>query len=108
MMGRSIIRCYHHIVLHFIFTMTTLQSIIHCLSPDGASLLSIKASIVDPHGRLDNWRQSDSSSCFWTGIACDQSNNVLALDLSNLELCGSLSAGIGGLRSLRMNEMRST
>ncbi|KAJ7513312.1 hypothetical protein O6H91_04G117000 [Diphasiastrum complanatum] len=97
-MGCRNLRCFH--LIQFLYMIASLERMIYCLSPDGAALLSMKVSIVDPLGRLNDWLQSDSSPCLWTGVRCDDSDNVIAVDLSNMQLSGNVSGAIGRLTNL--------
>ncbi|KAL5077734.1 hypothetical protein RYX36_016718 [Vicia faba] len=50
---------------------------------------------------LNTWNISNYVSlCTWYGIQCDQTNNVVSLDISNLNVSGSLSPLITNLSTL--------
>ncbi|KAG6701107.1 hypothetical protein I3842_08G148500 [Carya illinoinensis] len=69
--------------------------------PEYRALLSVKSSITyDPFSALSTWNAS-TSHCNWTGITCHPSSRrVIALDLSNLQLSGTLSSDLSNLRFL--------
>ncbi len=46
------------------------------------------------------WNEERSDYCSWHGVTCDESNNVMKLELRNNGLSGRLSTHIGDLRSL--------
>ncbi|XP_061349572.1 LRR receptor-like serine/threonine-protein kinase ERECTA [Gastrolobium bilobum] len=71
-------------------------------SDDGATLLEIKKSFRDVDNVLYDWTDSPSSDyCAWRGISCDNVTfNVVALNLSGLNLDGEISPAIGSLNSL--------
>ncbi|KAG6671335.1 hypothetical protein I3843_Q000600 [Carya illinoinensis] len=64
------------------------------------ALLSVKSSINDPQSALSTWNAS-TSHCNWTGITCHPSSRrVTVLDISNLQLSGTLSSDLAHLRFL--------
>ncbi|CAA3014846.1 leucine-rich repeat receptor-like serine threonine- kinase BAM1 [Olea europaea subsp. europaea] len=69
--------------------------------PEYNALLSIKAAINDDtQSSLASWGAS-TSYCAWLGVTCDPSRrHVTALDISNLNLIGTLSSDVGHLRYL--------
>ncbi|KAK7311948.1 hypothetical protein RJT34_10440 [Clitoria ternatea] len=71
-------------------------------SDDGATLLEIKKSLRDVDNVLYDWTDSPSSDyCVWRGVTCDNVTfNVVALNLSGLNLEGEISPAIGRLNSL--------
>ncbi|KAM7259817.1 hypothetical protein ACFE04_015558 [Oxalis oulophora] len=71
-------------------------------SDDGVTLLEIKKSFRDVDNVLYDWTISPSSDfCVWRGITCDDVNfNVVALNLSNMNLAGEISPAIGNLKAL--------
>ncbi|KAL8101522.1 hypothetical protein AgCh_033431 [Apium graveolens] len=68
----------------------------------GATLLEIKKAIRDVDNILYDWRDSPSSDyCVVRGVTCDNVTfNVVALNLSGLNLDGEISTAIGDLTSL--------
>ncbi|KAJ7533236.1 hypothetical protein O6H91_13G038900 [Diphasiastrum complanatum] len=73
---------------------------VSAVSSDGEALLSMRSQIIDESRSLNNWQQTDSTPCSWSGISCDEFNNVVSLDLGNMNLSGTLAADIGRLESL--------
>ncbi|KAG6772535.1 hypothetical protein POTOM_023948 [Populus tomentosa] len=71
-------------------------------SDDGATLLEIKKSFRDVDNVLYDWTDSPSSDyCVWRGVICDNvTYNVVALNLSGLNLEGEISPAIGNLKDL--------
>ena len=43
------------------------------------ALMGLKASLIDPHGVLDNWDGDAVDPCSWTMVTCSQENLVIAL-----------------------------
>ncbi|XP_059453306.1 LRR receptor-like serine/threonine-protein kinase ERECTA [Corylus avellana] len=77
-------------------------------SDDGATLLEIKKSFSDVDNVLYDWTDAPSSdSCVWKGVECDNITfNVMALNLSGLNLDGEISPAIGDLKSLLTLDLR--
>ncbi|KAJ4950974.1 hypothetical protein NE237_027806 [Protea cynaroides] len=71
-------------------------------SNDGVTLLEIKTSFRDVDNVLYDWTDSPSSDyCFWRGVTCDNVTfNVIALNLSGLNLEGEIAPAIGNLKGL--------
>ncbi|KAL6516211.1 hypothetical protein OROGR_019516 [Orobanche gracilis] len=70
-------------------------------------LLSIKSTLVDPLDHLGDWRlpenripDTPSAHCNWTGIQCGSDGAIRNLDLSHMNLTGTVSDRFQGLRSL--------
>ncbi|KAI3514042.1 hypothetical protein L1887_12358 [Cichorium endivia] len=77
-------------------------------SDDGGTLLEIKKSFRDVNNVLYDWTDSPSSDyCMWRGVSCDNVTfNVVALNLSGLNLDGELSPSIGELKGLLSIDLR--
>ncbi|KAL3586747.1 hypothetical protein D5086_013614 [Populus alba] len=77
-------------------------------SDDGATLLEIKKSFRDVDNVLYDWTDSPSSDyCVWRGVICDNvTYNVLALNLSGLNLEGEISPAIGNLKDLTSVDLK--
>lgn len=78
-------------------------------SDDGGTLLEIKKSFRDVNNVLYDWTDSSPSSdyCMWRGVSCDNVTfNVVALNLSGLNLDGELSPSIGDLKGLLSIDLR--
>lgn len=77
-------------------------------SDDGATLLEIKKSFRDVDNVLYDWTDSPSSDyCVWRGVICDNvTYNVIALNLSGLNLEGEISPAIGNLKDLTSIDLK--
>ncbi|XP_024984302.1 leucine-rich repeat receptor-like serine/threonine-protein kinase BAM1 [Cynara cardunculus var. scolymus] len=68
--------------------------------PEYRALLSLKTAITDdPQSSLSSWDIS-TSHCTWSGVTCDSKRHVIALNISGLNLTGTLSSDIGNLPNL--------
>ncbi|KAM0933479.1 putative protein kinase RLK-Pelle-LRR-XII-1 family [Dioscorea sansibarensis] len=93
----------HHAPFFFFFIIIIffLQSTI-CLSnnvSDHLALLSFKSLISDSHGALNSWNNT-LHHCKWRGVTCNNPGRVIALELDNLNLTGSISPHLANLTSL--------
>ncbi|KAJ7010247.1 leucine-rich repeat receptor-like serine/threonine-protein kinase BAM3 [Populus alba x Populus x berolinensis] len=72
------------------------------LKRQASILVSVKQSLESYDPSLDSWNVSNYHLlCSWTGIQCDDMNrSVVALDISNSNISGTLSPAITELRSL--------
>ncbi|KAJ8426792.1 hypothetical protein Cgig2_007847 [Carnegiea gigantea] len=74
------------------------------------ALLSFKAAIIeDPHNILSSWNTS-KSFCMWPGIICSMDDtciSIISLNLSGLNLLGTISPEIGMLERLRVLSLSS-
>ncbi|KAM7274696.1 hypothetical protein ACFE04_016562 [Oxalis oulophora] len=71
--------------------------------PEYKALLSIKSSIIDdPLSSLSSWNDK-THHCTWAHITCDDISNrhIITLDISGLNLTGTLSSDVGHLRFLQ-------
>ncbi|KAL2517972.1 LRR receptor-like serine/threonine-protein kinase ERECTA [Abeliophyllum distichum] len=77
-------------------------------SNDGTTLLEMKKSFRDVENVLYDWIDSPSSDyCVWRGITCDNVTfNVVALNLSGLNLDGEISPAVGQLKGLLSIDLR--
>ncbi|KAA3457943.1 LRR receptor-like serine/threonine-protein kinase ERECTA [Gossypium australe] len=77
-------------------------------SEDGTTLLEIKKSFKDVDNVLYDWTDTPSSDyCVWRGVTCDNVTfNVVALNLSGLNLDGEISTAIGKLKDLVTIDLR--
>ncbi|OIV90181.1 hypothetical protein TanjilG_01377 [Lupinus angustifolius] len=76
------------------------------LSPKGVNyevqaLMGIKASLVDPHGILDDWDGDAVDPCNWNMVYCSPENLVISLGTPSQSLSGTLSPSIGNLTNLQ-------
>ncbi|GLU20194.1 hypothetical protein SLE2022_364050 [Rubroshorea leprosula] len=93
---------------HFLFVLL-LFLLLHISHSFGArivseyrALLTVKSAITDdPQLALASWNAS-TSHCSWRGVTCDPAGRrVTALDISGLNLTGTLSPGLAYLRFLQ-------
>lgn len=66
---------------------------------DNLALLSFKSLISDSHGELDSWNNT-LHHCKWRGVTCNNPGRVIALELDNLNLTGSISPHLANLTFL--------
>ncbi|CAN4116835.1 unnamed protein product [Withania somnifera] len=71
--------------------------------PEYHALLSLKASITnDPQSSLLSWNIiSTNHHCTWKGISCNHNHHVTSLNISGLNLTGTLPHELSNLRYLR-------
>ena len=55
----------------------------------------------------EGWGDSDVDHCAWIGIVCDQSGNVIQIDMTFNNLSGDCSSGDGDLSNTRLDRIRS-
>ncbi|KAJ0712275.1 putative protein kinase RLK-Pelle-LRR-II family [Helianthus annuus] len=77
------------------------------LSPKGVNfevqaLMGIKASLLDPHGVLENWDADAVDPCSWTMVTCSAQSLVIGLGTPSQNLSGTLSPSIGNLTNLQI------
>ncbi|CAK9179474.1 unnamed protein product [Ilex paraguariensis] len=75
----------------------------HGNTTDRLALIAFKAEIIaDPLGAVSSWNKS-IHFCKWFGVTCSrrQHQRVIALDLGNQELSGTMSPHIGNLSFLK-------
>uniref|UniRef100_A0A0E0KSJ9 non-specific serine/threonine protein kinase n=1 Tax=Oryza punctata TaxID=4537 RepID=A0A0E0KSJ9_ORYPU len=74
----------------------------HGLNHEGWLLLTLKKQMVDTFHHLDDWNPGDPSPCGWKGVNCSSGSTpaVVSLNLSNMNLSGTVDPSIGGLTEL--------
>ncbi|KAI3784968.1 hypothetical protein L1987_44076 [Smallanthus sonchifolius] len=77
------------------------------LSPKGVNfevqaLMGVKASLLDPHGVLENWDADAVDPCSWTMVTCSAESLVIGLGTPSQNLSGTLSPSIGNLTNLQI------
>ncbi|XP_076953954.1 protein NSP-INTERACTING KINASE 1-like isoform X2 [Bidens hawaiensis] len=77
------------------------------LSPKGVNfevqaLMGLKASLLDPHGVLENWDADAVDPCSWTMVTCSAESSVIGLGTPSQNLSGTLSPSIGNLTNLQV------
>lgn len=65
------------------------------------ALMSIRRTLNDPHGVLNNWDEDSVDPCGWSMITCSPDNLVIGLGAPSQNLSGTLSERIGNLTNLR-------
>ncbi|KAK4737802.1 hypothetical protein R3W88_001499 [Solanum pinnatisectum] len=88
-----------------VFLITPSQSRNLSLRRQAKTLVSLKQAFVvsSVPSTLSTWNMSNYMSiCYWTGITCDDTKSVTTIDISNLNISGSLSPDIHELTRLRV------
>lgn len=78
---------------------------------EALALVALKATITDPQNHLGDWKvvvnASTNDPCLWTGVTCGNSSSsssslsmVVSLNLSSMNLTGTLSPELGRLQNL--------
>ncbi|XP_059281062.1 probable LRR receptor-like serine/threonine-protein kinase At3g47570 [Lycium ferocissimum] len=99
-MGRSCDFLFALAILMLLHHHTSLATV-PTISTDEAALLVLKSHISsDPNNILArNW--SSSAQCSWIGITCNsRRNRVTALDISSMQLHGTIPPHLGNLSFL--------
>ncbi|CAB4276152.1 unnamed protein product [Prunus armeniaca] len=59
------------------------------VNQEGLYLQHFKNSLDDPDSTLSSWNDHDVTPCFWSGVKCDATSNVVhSIDLSSKNLAG--------------------
>ncbi|CAL1402607.1 unnamed protein product [Linum trigynum] len=94
---------FSFILLLLLHSSDSLSSHQLYLKRQASILVSVKQSFESHDPSLDSWDLSDFSKLCssWAGIQCDQSNrSVIAVDVSNRNISGTLSPAIAQLHGL--------
>jgi receptor kinase-like protein len=86
-----------------VFCFSFFFSSTHSFHDDRQSLLAFKNDITDdPHASMANWSPA-VLLCNWTAVTCSRRHvdRVVSLDLSDMDLGGSISPFLGNLSFLR-------
>ncbi|XP_008795253.2 leucine-rich repeat receptor-like serine/threonine-protein kinase BAM1 [Phoenix dactylifera] len=83
-----------------LLSLFSLLSSCTALHDDATVLASLRNSFHSTSPELDSWNTSNlGSACSWFGVRCER-DRIVAIDLSNLNISGSISLEISGLASL--------
>ncbi|XP_031397386.1 protein NSP-INTERACTING KINASE 1-like isoform X1 [Punica granatum] len=96
-------------ILALLWLLTSASAL---LSPKGVNfevqaLMSIKASLMDPHNVLENWDGDSVDPCSWTMVTCSLDSLVIGLGTPSQNLSGTLSPSIGNLTNLQIVLLQS-
>ncbi|KAL3845994.1 hypothetical protein ACJIZ3_003397 [Penstemon smallii] len=81
---------------------TLLRECSLALNPDGVTLLEVKSSLNDTKNFLNNWKDTDETPCYWTGISCNPNDQrVVSINLPYMQLGGIISPSICKLNGLQ-------
>nr|CAB3497094.1 unnamed protein product [Digitaria exilis] len=89
---------------HLFFPLSFSLALLCCIAvsnaagDEAAALLAIKAALVDPLGKLGGW--NSASHCSWDGVRCNGKGVVTGLNLSGMNLSGTIPDDILGLTGL--------
>ncbi|KAK8972084.1 hypothetical protein V6N11_061892 [Hibiscus sabdariffa] len=95
--------------LMFLLLFSTLSANSPNISTDQSALLALKSHIThDPHNLLaTNWSTS-TSVCNWIGVTCgSRHRRIIALDLSSMDLTGTIPSQLGNLSFLALLNIRN-
>ncbi|PIA46054.1 hypothetical protein AQUCO_01600374v1 [Aquilegia coerulea] len=93
--------------LCFFLYSVTLSSSYEPRNPEVEALISVRRSLNDPHGVLNNWDEDSVDPCSWAMITCSQDNLVIGLGAPSQNLSGTLSGRIGNLTNLRQVSLQN-
>ncbi|GJN38061.1 hypothetical protein PR202_gb27069 [Eleusine coracana subsp. coracana] len=106
---RQGLRLIAELQLFFIFLQAQVGCSTALINSEGLALLELSARVeADPHGAFQDWDPMDSNPCSWSGVRCSD-GKVEILNLTGLELAGTLAPEIGSLqrlKSLSLNDNR--
>ncbi|OIW21990.1 hypothetical protein TanjilG_27440 [Lupinus angustifolius] len=94
------------LLLLLLLCCNSLAPVVNSLNAEAYVLLTLKQSLTDPQGSMNNWNVSDQNPCSWNGITCkDQS--VVSISIPKRKLYGSLPSSLGSLSQLRHVNFRN-
>ncbi|KAI9085811.1 hypothetical protein K1719_032225 [Acacia pycnantha] len=94
------------ILLFFCYIFCFSYGLAAVLNDEVSALLSIKAGLIDPLNKLQDWKlqdkapRKDAAHCNWVAVSCNAAGAVEKLDLSHMNLSGRVSDEIQKLKSL--------
>lgn len=111
MMGLFSFHQNHSLAVLMLFTCFMYQNLKLCcsLNQEGLALLKFKEKVVsDPFGALLNWTEKVGvvDPCLWFGVEC-ANGNVVALNLKNLHLGGTIAPDLQNLFHLKSIILRN-
>ncbi|XP_058771762.1 BRASSINOSTEROID INSENSITIVE 1-associated receptor kinase 1-like [Vicia villosa] len=74
-------------------------------NPEGDALITLKRNLKDPNNVLQDWDATLPNPCTWFHVTCNQHNSVIAVDLGNQDLSGTLVSSLGHLSNLQYLEL---
>ncbi|XP_016497489.1 putative inactive receptor-like protein kinase At3g56050 [Nicotiana tabacum] len=100
----------HGLLVFALFLCFVNQKLSFCwsLNDEGLALLRFRERVEnDPFGALSNWKDNEMENpCSWFGVGCFN-GNVVALDLKDLHLCGTLAPDLASLVHLSIIILRN-
>ncbi|KAF8389290.1 hypothetical protein HHK36_025983 [Tetracentron sinense] len=94
-------------LLFFSISFATLSFSFEPPNEEVEALISIRGSLNDPHGVLNNWDEDSADPCSWAMITCSPENLVIGLGAPSQSLSGNLSGRIGNLTNLRQMRLNN-
>ncbi|KAL4034315.1 hypothetical protein IC575_007449 [Cucumis melo] len=97
-------------ILAFTASFFMVESVRLSIETDKQALISIKSGFTNlkPSNPLSSWDNPNSSPCNWTRVSCNKKGNrVIGLDLSGLQISGSLDPHIGNLTFLHSLQLQN-
>ncbi|PSS29046.1 LRR receptor-like serine/threonine-protein kinase [Actinidia chinensis var. chinensis] len=93
------------VLLLLFFWVAVVRSSDSLLSPKGvnyevAALMSMKSKMRNEHHVLDGWDIDSVDPCTWSTVGCSPEGFVIALEMANVGLSGTLSPSVGNLSHL--------
>ncbi|KAL1181264.1 hypothetical protein V6Z11_A02G037100 [Gossypium hirsutum] len=91
----------------FLPVFALLVTITDGLNSEGQLLLELKNGFRDEYNYLWNWKSTDETPCGWTGVSCSSYYEpvVWSVDLSKMNLSGTVDPSIGGLTHLKFLDL---
>lgn len=96
--------------LHYLLVFMIMATYrVHCLSPDGLALLSLKSAVDHSSSStvFSDWDEDDPDPCGWTGVSCNGNSSssanprVVGISIAGKNLRGYIPSELGSLTYLR-------